>query len=862
MKGLTWWMAMAVLLMWAGQAGATYRADFFDTSKKPTVTFDKGRMTWIIRNQGVERVIHFDLKAGALQTTMVRDLHTHHVLVPVTGGEGEITFASPLLETPSLLTGWKVTAVNPGPTWVRPDYEDKSWQALQSPQSSQANKPPQSIAASAVRSDAPIYWYRVSLPADRLKASHAYALYFPQGFAGETEISANGGATQTVHASASHRPEQIDLPAQCRNIAIKTLDGPLPPAYLVEVGTSPPALQLTGDWQYMQHTVNVGEDNSKVLTIHLSGVKRYEGFDLDVCYQVYAGEEPTLAKWFTFVNHRKSHFLLDTVMYDHWELPAGIASAARMERSSEGAEARGSSRDAHLPFVGASARSGDILMTGVIDVGARVERGPEGNTIEVGAILNVALKPNQPQQIPRSVTAFWHGTQAVGTFLYQLYIGQYVAPGNPFRTPITYNTRFPYGDSISAALCAKIVPLAAGLGAQAFLLDDGWQANAQADTGAFGDWIADKSRFPLGIAPVSLLARENHLRFGLWVDAVRVDARSQKANQHPEWLYKSLATREENGGNNTSATQSNEARMCFTGAWARQFTLSMLSLCREQSVTVLKTRFTPLNGCIAVEHEHPVGQNLPAEKEAWAEFRETMGAIKPEFTQIEEVPQVSDRIETIVSPRKSSRIEDWMKSADWDLSFQSTSLEPDLAFSTPPSMEYATVFCHLPTEDRPTPDQLQWLWTRAAARGPNIEIQGDLQQMTSEEREIGRKWIAWNLENRDWLAYAQPVTIEAGDARRAQTNSPVHIDAVLHLLNALRGRYGYLCLWNRDKAAATFTPSFAPSDYFVRVKPDIMKIVNINDGKTLPFSIHNGIISLDKTTLPAYGWAIYEIKTK
>jgi hypothetical protein len=853
MKGVARCAVLAVLLAWAGRAGATYRADFFDTSKRPTVAFDKGRMTWTLRNQGVERVIHFDLKAGALQTVVVRDLRTHHVLLPVSGGEGEITFASPLLETPTLLTGWKVTETNPGPTWTRPDFEDKAWQSVQSTQSQST----QSTAASPVRPDAPIYWYRVSLPATRLKAGHAYALYFPQGFAGDTEIYANGGAAQTAGASASHRPEQIDLPAMCRSIAVKTLDGPLPPAYLVEVGTSPPALQLTGDWQYMQHTVNVGEDNSKILTIHLSGVKRYEGLDLDVCYQVYAGEEPTLAKWFTFVNHRKSRFLMDTVVYDRWELPAGFTSAARSER----ADTRYSGFGEQRPFVEASAQSGDVLMTGAIDAGAMVERGPEGNTVEVGATLNVALKPNQPQQTPQSVMAFWHGPQAAGQFLYQLYVGQYVTSGGPFQTPITYGTRFPYGDSISAALCEKIVPLAAGLGAQAFVLDDGWQTNTQAGTGNLGDWIADKVRFPLGIAPVSLLTRENHLRFGLWVDAARVDARSQQASQHADWLYKPLAphNEHENGEDNKSV---NPARMCFTGAWARQFTQSMLSLCREQSVTILKTRFAPLNGCMSTEHEHPVGQNLPAEQEAWTEFRETLGAIKPEFTQIDDVLQEPDRMDPLFTSGKSKRVGAWLEAADTTLPVQSSGLEQKQAFLTPPFLECAAVFCHLPTEDKPTPDQMQWLWTRAAVRGPNFEIQGDLQQMTSEEREIGRKWIAWNLENRDWLAYAQPVTIAPGDSRRTQADPPVHIDAVLHLRNALRGRCGYLCLWNRDNAAATFTPSFTPSDYFVRVRPASVEIVNINGGKPVPFSIRNGAIALDKTTLPAYGWAIYEIKAK
>ena len=54
------------------------------------------------------------------------------------------------------------------------------------------------------------------------------------------------------------------------------------------------------------NAVNIGEGNSRVLTISLSGLKKYEGLDLDVNYQIYPGDEPFIAKWFMFTSHRQS----------------------------------------------------------------------------------------------------------------------------------------------------------------------------------------------------------------------------------------------------------------------------------------------------------------------------------------------------------------------------------------------------------------------------------------------------------------------------------------------------------------------------------------------------------------------------
>lgn len=834
------------LLFSASHAHATYRADFFDTSKRPTVTFDKGKTTWTLRNQGVERIVRYDAKAGALETVALRDLKTHHALKQAPGGEGEISFAAPLLETPQTLVGWKTADAEPGSAWTQPTYDDSKWRAV--------SLPPVGERANSQPGSAP-HWYRAAIPAGQLKTGHAYALYLPSGAIPASEIYADGVSVANF-ANVTHpsrKAEQVDLPPHARQIAVRVNGGTSPlPTYIAEVGTSPPNLTLTGNWQYMQHTINVGENNSEVLSIRLSGLKQYEGFELDVSYQIYAGEEPTIAKWFSFVHHRKSNFLLESATLDKWILPEGRAGRQRVSGQTG-------------VFTDAFDGTEDVLLTAALEVGNVVE--VSGNSAAPTAYLDAALKPELPQRTPRSLTAFWHGNSRVPAFLYQLYLGQYVARGTPDSLPIAYNTRFTYRDQIDAATCEKIIPIAAALGLQAFVLDDGWQTNRAADTGRYGDWLTDKNKFPQGLLPVSTLVRVNKMRFGLWTDATAVSPGSQAALLHPEWLYKSLPDEPED-----------QPPMCFTGAWARQYAQSFLSLCREQSITYLKVKFHSEANCMATEHEHPTGHSLGAQSEAWAMFNDILHGVDKSLVLLNveggmrqttgSAPDVNDGwldkewLEPYQIGNRKQEIGFWYTLSDVLQPKDRESEAADALFLQPSFTLCGQALCHVPMPEAITRDQLDYLWSSVTGRYANYEVQGDLQQMTAEEREIAHKWLDWSRQNREWLAYTQPLVVEnAANGSKHGSVTGGNVRGILHLRNLLQGRYGYVCLWNMDNAEATVMPSFDPSDYFVRVKSG-MNIVNTKDSKPVPYSTHGGTISLGKITLPSHGWAIYEIKGK
>ena len=86
------------------------------------------------------------------------------------------------------------------------------------------------------------------------------------------------------------------------------------------------------------------------------------------------------------------------------------------------------------------------------------------------------------------------------------------------------------------------------LGADVFLLDDGWFANKYPrnnDKAGLGDWEVNKSKLPNGIGYLVKAASQKGVKFGIWVEPEMVNPKSELYEKHPEWVLK-LPNRPEN----------------------------------------------------------------------------------------------------------------------------------------------------------------------------------------------------------------------------------------------------------------------------------------------------------------------------
>ena len=89
---------------------------------------------------------------------------------------------------------------------------------------------------------------------------------------------------------------------------------------------------------------------------------------------------------------------------------------------------------------------------------------------------------------------------------------------------------------------AALADAAAEVGAERFVLDDGWFRGRRDDTAGLGDWIVDEKVWPDGLHPLVEHVRALGMDFGLWVEPEMVSADSDLARAHPEWLLRCRST--------------------------------------------------------------------------------------------------------------------------------------------------------------------------------------------------------------------------------------------------------------------------------------------------------------------------------
>ncbi len=88
---------------------------------------------------------------------------------------------------------------------------------------------------------------------------------------------------------------------------------------------------------------------------------------------------------------------------------------------------------------------------------------------------------------------------------------------------------------------ASVVALARStrdLGLDMLVLDDGWFGRRTNDKRALGDWFANETRLPGGLAPLIRQIKELGLRFGLWIEPEMISEDSDLYRAHPDWALR------------------------------------------------------------------------------------------------------------------------------------------------------------------------------------------------------------------------------------------------------------------------------------------------------------------------------------
>ena len=78
--------------------------------------------------------------------------------------------------------------------------------------------------------------------------------------------------------------------------------------------------------------------------------------------------------------------------------------------------------------------------------------------------------------------------------------------------------------------------MAVTLGAERFVLDDGWFGLRDDDTSSLGDWEIDKRKYPEGLAPLIEYVNQIGMEFGIWFEPEMVSPNSKLFKNNPDWI--------------------------------------------------------------------------------------------------------------------------------------------------------------------------------------------------------------------------------------------------------------------------------------------------------------------------------------
>jgi alpha-galactosidase len=152
------------------------------------------------------------------------------------------------------------------------------------------------------------------------------------------------------------------------------------------------------------------------------------------------------------------------------------------------------------------------------------------------------LKPGEQLETPPFYAGFTNGGMGGASRILHRFERQSILPGGEGARlrPVLYNsweaTEFDVSEAGQLALAEK----AGKVGAERFVIDDGWFGQRKTDHAGLGDWYVNKEKFPRGLKPVIDRVHALGMDFGIWVEPEMVNPDSDLYRKRPDWAMNFL----------------------------------------------------------------------------------------------------------------------------------------------------------------------------------------------------------------------------------------------------------------------------------------------------------------------------------
>lgn len=103
--------------------------------------------------------------------------------------------------------------------------------------------------------------------------------------------------------------------------------------------------------------------------------------------------------------------------------------------------------------------------------------------------------------------------------------------------PVLYNSWEATEFHVNSQDQIKLAQKASELGAELFVLDDGWFGERHSTQNGLGDWYVNEGKFPNGLEELIDAVKDLNMMFGIWVEPEMVNPKAQLYQDHPDWIY-------------------------------------------------------------------------------------------------------------------------------------------------------------------------------------------------------------------------------------------------------------------------------------------------------------------------------------
>lgn len=280
----------------------------------------------------------------------------------------------------------------------------------------------------------------------------------------------------------------------------------------------------------------------------------------------------------------------------------------------------------------------------------------------------------------------------------------------------------------------EIASIAANLGAERFVLDDGWFGSRDDDTQALGDWEVDPRKYPDGLNPLIDHVRSEGMSFGIWFEPEMINPDSNIFRAHPDWAL----------GGEDQILGRQQMALDMAQPEVRDFLLDrMSSILADHAIDYIKW-----------DHNRVLPTSDAAQTRGSYELLDRLREAHPNV-EIESCASGGGRIDFGILGR-THRV--WL--SDSNDAVERLKLQHNAAIFLPLAVTGSHVGprkCH--TSGR-TIDIRFRAWV-AAQRHMGFEM--DPRELTEEEARVLRQVTSWWRENRDWMTGADILRLDSAD---------------------------------------------------------------------------------------------------